>query len=179
MKEKNKQRVQLDLAPEQVALMDTLSEQLALRSRADLLQQAFSLFLWVVNEAQAGHHIISVDKEQLREIDKYKEVDIPALQPLAFNNYRYLTSRPHPWKKQLFLKGRNMTVGQLISTMEANDLSVEEAAEDLELPAEQIREAQAYYYTHQTLVDLEAREATIRLANKGYLPSDEPETLPG
>ena len=43
MKEKNKQRIQLDLATEQVALMDTLSEQLALRSRADLLQQAFQV----------------------------------------------------------------------------------------------------------------------------------------
>lgn len=72
-----------------------------------------------------------------------------------------------------------MTVGQLISTMEANDLTVEEAAEDLELPLEQVREAQAYYYTHQTLVDLEAREETTRLANKGYLSSGEPETLPG
>src|SRR5262245_46830679 len=106
MKEKNKQRIQLDLATEQVALMDTLSEQLALRSRADLLQQAFSLFLWIVNEAQTGHHIISVDTEQIQEIDRYKEVNIPALQPLTFSNYTYLTSRPHPWKKQLFLKGR-------------------------------------------------------------------------
>jgi uncharacterized protein (DUF433 family) len=67
-----------------------------------------------------------------------------------------------------FLKGRNMTVGQLISTMEANGLTVEEAAEDLALPPEQIREAQAYYQTHQTLVDLEAREEAARLDSKGY-----------
>ena len=139
--EKKKQRIQLDLGNEQVALMDTLGQQLALRSRADLLQQAFSLFLWAVDETLAGHRIISVDLGQIQEISQYKEVNIPALQPLMFHNYQYLVARSHPWKKQLFLKGRNMSVGQLISTMEANHLNPEAAAEDLELPLEQIQEA--------------------------------------
>jgi uncharacterized protein (DUF433 family) len=179
MSGKNKQRIQLDLADEQVKLIDTVGQQLALRSRADLLQQAFSLFLWAVDETLAGHHIISVDQEQMQKITRYKEVNMPALQPLVFQNYQYLTARPHPWKKQLFLKGRNMTVGQLISTMQANNLTVEEAAEDLELPVEQIREAQAYYQTHQTLVDLEAREEGARLATKGYYQIDKPQSLSG
>jgi uncharacterized protein (DUF433 family) len=144
-----------------------------------LLQQAFSLFLWAVDETLAGHHIISVDSKQVQKISQYKEVNIPALQPRVFQNYQYLTARPHPWKKQLFLKGRNMTVGQLISTMQANDLSLEEAAEDLDLPIEQIREAQAYYQTHQALVDLEAREETARLISKGYGQSDESEPVSG
>jgi uncharacterized protein (DUF433 family) len=179
MAEKRKQRIQLDLANEQVTLMDTLSQQLALRSRADLLQQAFSLFLWAIDETLAGHRIISVESEQIKKIPQYKEVNIPALQPLIFRNYQYLAARPHPWKKQLFLKGRNMTVGQLISTMQANQLSIEEAAEDLDLPVEQIQEALAYYQTHQTLVDLEAREEAARLASKGYHTGDQAQSIPG
>lgn len=179
MAEKNKQRIQLDLANEQVSLMDTLSQQLALRSRADLLQQAFSLFLWAVDQVLAGHHIISVDSEQVQKIARYKEVNIPALQPFVFQNYQYLTGRPHPWKKQLFLKGRNMTVGQLISTVETNNLTDEEAAEDLSLPVEQIKEARAYYQTHKSLVDLEAREEAARLAGKGYQQSDRSKPVSG
>src|SRR5262245_1108083 len=89
------------------------------------------------------------------------------------SSYQYLIARSHPWKKQFFLEGRNMAVGQLISTMKANNLTVEEAAEDLDLPVEQIREAQAYYQTHQNLVDLEAREEAARLASKGYHQKDE------
>jgi uncharacterized protein (DUF433 family) len=168
---KNKQRIQIDLANEQVALMDSVSEQLAIRSRAELIQQAFALFLWAVDEALTGNQVISVEPEQARKIAHYKEVSIPALQPLVFQNYQYLTARPHPWKKQLFLKGRNMTVGQLMATIQANHLTDEEAAEDLNLPLEQIKEAKAYYHTHQTLVDVEAQEEAARLANKGY-PSD-------
>jgi uncharacterized protein (DUF433 family) len=179
MAEKNKHRIQLDLSNEQVRLMDILSEQLALRSRADLLQQAFSLFVWAVDETLTGHHIVSVDSEQVQKIDRYKEVNISALEPLVFQSYQYLTARRHPWKKQLFLKGRNMSVGQLISTMQANNLTVEEAAEDLNLPVEQIREAQAYYQTHQTLIDLEAREEATRLTNKGYQQNDEPQSVSG
>lgn len=179
MAEKKKQRIQLDLANEQVTLMDALSEQLALRSRADLLQQAFALFLWAVDETLAGHHVISVDSDHIQNIAQYKEVSIAALQLLTFKNYRYLTAKPHPWKKQLFLKGRNMTVGQLISTMQVNNLTIEETAEDLDLPIEQVHEALAYYQTHQALIELEAREAAARLASKGYQPNDPSQAVSG
>jgi hypothetical protein len=31
--------------------------------------------------------------------------------------YRYLEARPHPWRKQLCIKGRNLTVWQLLTSM--------------------------------------------------------------
>jgi len=83
--------------------------------------------------------------------------------------YRYLVARPHPWRRQLYLKGRNMTVGQLISTMQANHLTPEEAADDLELPLEQVEEALVYYRLHRDLIESEAREEAARLAAKGYM----------
>lgn len=83
--------------------------------------------------------------------------------------YQYLVTRPHPWRRQLYLKGRNMTVGQLISTMQANHLTPEETADDLELPVEQVKEALAYYELHRDLVETEAREEAARLAAKGYV----------
>jgi len=61
-----------------------------------------------------------------------------------------------------------MTVGQLISTMQANHLTPEEAADDLELPREQVKEAVAYYELHRDLLEAEAREEAARLAAKGY-----------
>lgn len=83
--------------------------------------------------------------------------------------YQYLVARPHPWRRQLCLKGRNMTVGQLISTMQANHMTPEEAADDLELSVEQIKEALAYYELHRDLVEAETREEIARLAAKGYV----------
>ena len=34
--------------------------------------------------------------------------------------WQYLVARPHSWRKQLTIKGRNMSVGQLVSTVRAN-----------------------------------------------------------
>ena len=92
------------------------------------------------------------------------------VQPLTLEHYRYLVVRPHPWRRQLYLKGRNMTVGQLVATMGANDLSPEEAAEDMDLPLEQVREALTYYDLHRDLVDLELREEASRVSAKKPAP---------
>ena len=53
--------------------------------------------------------------------------------------------------------------------MQANHLTPEEAADDLKLPVEQIKEALAYYELHRDLVEAETREEIARLAAKGYV----------
>ena len=85
------------------------------------------------------------------------------------NNYAYLVARPHPWRRQLSLRGCTMTVGQLVATMRANHLSPEDAADDLDLPLAQIEEALTYYAIHHDLVDGELRQDKERLRVKGYV----------
>ena len=34
--------------------------------------------------------------------------------------WQYLIARPHRWRRQLSIKGRNLTVGQIVSTIHAN-----------------------------------------------------------
>jgi uncharacterized protein (DUF433 family) len=88
--------------------------------------------------------------------------------------YEHLEARPHPWRRQLYLRGRNMTVGQLVATMNANKLSPEEAAEDMDLPLAQVQEALAYYEAHRDLVNSELREEKRYLQAKGYLVEPPP-----
>jgi len=73
-------------------------------------------------------------------------------------HYQYLVTRPEKGRRQAYLKGRNLTVGQLIHTMRANDQSAEAAAADLNLPVAQVREAQAYYQVNRELVEADAEE---------------------
>jgi prevent-host-death family protein len=73
-------------------------------------------------------------------------------------HYQYLVTRPDKGRRQAYLKGRNLTVGELIHTMRANGLSAEDAAADLSLPVEQVREAQAYYEVHREAVESGAEE---------------------
>ena len=60
-----------------------------------------------------------------------------------------------------------MTVGQLIYTMRANDLSDEEAAADFDLPVAQVREAQAYYQVNRELVEADSEEEKRVLLSQG------------
>jgi uncharacterized protein (DUF433 family) len=90
--------------------------------------------------------------------------------------WRYLVARPHPWRRQLAIKGRNMTVGQLLSTLRANQLSPEQASQDLDLPLEAIHEALTYYSENRALIELEAAEERRRLTVRGH--PLEPQPLP-
>jgi hypothetical protein len=81
--------------------------------------------------------------------------------------WRYLVARPHSWRRQLSIKGRNMTVGQMMSTIRAEHYTPEQASENLELPLEAIQEALAYYSANRGLIELEALEERRRAMEKG------------
>lgn len=72
--------------------------------------------------------------------------------------YKYLERRPESWRRQLFLKGRNMTVGHLVYGMRANRLIPEEAAENYDLPLEQVQEALLYYERHSDLIEQDVED---------------------
>ena len=86
--------------------------------------------------------------------------------------YQYLEPRSHRWKKQLWVKGRNMTVWNLVAWMQTNSFTPEQAANDFELPVEAIYEAISYYRTHKSLVDAETNEERKRLQGAGILKRD-------
>ncbi|HVB09145.1 MAG TPA: hypothetical protein VNM16_02120 [Bacillota bacterium] len=79
-----------------------------------------------------------------------------------------LEQRAHPWRRGPWVRGRNLSVGQLVAAMRANDLTPEQAALDLDLPLAQITEALGYYAEHQGLVDAELRADRQRLVARGY-----------
>ncbi|MBX3052312.1 MAG: hypothetical protein KF753_12590 [Caldilineaceae bacterium] len=162
-----KVRVQVDLSETEAKLLAYLAERLSVRSRADLLQQAYGTFLWVLNERLSGQRIVSVDDENAQKLDRYKELSVPAAEPLLFEHYTFLRQRPESGYKQPYLTGRNLRVGQLIYRMRANGLNDEEAAADMDLPLAQVREAQLYYSINSELVDQESSEEGQRLAAAG------------
>lgn len=162
-----KVRVQVDLSETEATLINHLAERLSVRSRADLLQQAYGTFLWVLTERLSGNRIVSVDSENAAKLERYKELSVPAAEPLLFDHYEHLVVRPESNYRQAYLRGRNMRVGQLIYTMRANGLSAEEAAEDMDLPLEQVREAQVYYQVNRELIEQEAEEEKQHLIAAG------------
>jgi uncharacterized protein (DUF433 family) len=82
--------------------------------------------------------------------------------------YRFLVPSTHSWRQQLYVKGRNQTVGQLVAILQAEGWTPEEAAENFELPVVAICEALDYYHQHRELIEAEAAEERRRLEEKGY-----------
>jgi hypothetical protein len=70
--------------------------------------------------------------------------------------WKHLVIRRHPWRKQLYLRGRNMTVRQLVGGVKANQFTDEQAAENYDLPVEAIREAFAWFEANPEVIDLDA-----------------------
>jgi len=175
-KQRDKVRVQVDLTTAEATLLELLQSRLSVRSRADLLQQAYGTFLWIVDEMLSGRRIVSVEAGMLGQLERFKELIVPAVEPLVFGHYQYLVTRPEKERNQLYLKGRNMTVGQLVYKMRANQLSVEQAAEDMDLPVRQVMEAVAYCQIHRDLIESEMEEEKQYLLSQGV--ELEPRTVP-
>jgi uncharacterized protein (DUF433 family) len=81
--------------------------------------------------------------------------------------WKHLVAHKHPWRKQLYLKGRNMTVRQLVWSVKVNKLTEEQAAVNYDLPVEAIREAFAYAEANRELLDLEGSYERYLLSQGG------------
>ena len=82
-------------------------------------------------------------------------------------NWQYLIARPHPWRKQLYIKGRKLLASTIWRDMTANQMSPEQAVENWELPLSAIYEAIDYCQNNQEILKLEADEERYRLEVKG------------
>jgi uncharacterized protein (DUF433 family) len=95
-------------------------------------------------------------------------------QPLLAENtesgvapWKYLVQRAHPWRKQLYLRGRNLTARQLVGAIRANELDEQTAAANYQLSVEAVREAMAYVESHQALLEAESEIERLMLKREG------------
>lgn len=83
-------------------------------------------------------------------------------------NWQYLVARSHPWRRQLYIKGRKLLASTIWQDMMANEMSPEQAAENWDLPPSAIYEVIHYCESHRELLKMEAEEERYRLEQKGF-----------
>ncbi|NES98944.1 MAG: hypothetical protein F6K32_28035, partial [Desertifilum sp. SIO1I2] len=69
-------------------------------------------------------------------------------------NWQYLVARPHPWRRQLYIKGRKLLASTVWQDMIINEMTPEQAAENWDLPLSAISEAIRYCESQQFLMTL-------------------------
>ncbi|WP_071527224.1 hypothetical protein [Nodosilinea nodulosa] len=82
-------------------------------------------------------------------------------------DWQFLVARPHPWRKQLFIKGRKLLASSIWRDMLTNGMTPEQAADNWDLPLVVIQEAIQYCEAHQDLLRFEAEEERHRMQEKG------------
>ena len=93
---------------------------------------------------------------------------IQSLQDTAQDeDWQYLVTRPHPWRRQLYIKGRKLLASTIWQDMMVNEMTPEQAAENWDLPLRAIYEVICYCESHRELLKLEADEECYRLEEKG------------
>lgn len=100
-------------------------------------------------------------EERLRRLEE--KIDRKEMREAAVPPWQYLVRRQHPWRQQLYVKGRNMTARQLIGSMKANQLDEAATAADYRLPIEAVREALAYVESNRELLETEAEIERLML----------------
>lgn len=84
--------------------------------------------------------------------------------------WTWLVERDHPWRRQLWIKGRRMTAGDLARTVEIEGWPVERAADEYDLPVEAVEEAQRYLAANRDLVVAEEQENRLAAESSTEVP---------
>ena len=86
--------------------------------------------------------------------------------------WQYLEPRSHPWRKQLYIKGKRIKASVIYSDIIVNNDTPSEASENWDLPLAAIEEVIDYCQSHQELLEQEAaKERRIVLEGVTIEPS--------
>ena len=123
------------------------------------------------NNSQTSDRLDTIES-RLRRLEE--RIDRREMREAGVEPWQYLVRRQHPWRKQLYVKGRNMTARQLVGSMKANQLDEEAAAADSRVPVEAVREALAYVESNRELLETEAEIERLMLKRGGVARGPQP-----
>jgi hypothetical protein len=154
-----RRRLSVDLPPETETATRRISEQYFRGVTTDAVRASLSLLAWVVDARRQGKRVLAVDADDLPQ--RFEEPVVPGLEQHLRPRLDWLVERPHPWRRQLWVKGRRITAGDLGRTVEIEGWSPEQAAAEFGLPVEAVLEALSYLSSHRDLVIAEEQENAL------------------
>lgn len=151
--------MQVDLRPDDELTLERARIAFGTEGDSETGRALLMFFAKMSAAVEQGTVVSFLPGDDPRAIDAIPELT-SALRPES--RYRYLVRAPHPWRRQLSLKGWRMTVGQLVGSMRANDMSIEDCASAFDLAPLAVAEACDYYERNRPLIQAEAAEERRR-----------------
>ena len=150
-----RRRMQIDLRSEDELTLERARRALGTEGDSETGRALLALFARISAAIDQGSVVSFLPGDDPRAVDAVPDIT-SALRPES--RYRFLTHVPHPWRKQLSIKGHRITAGQLVASMEANNWTIDEAASQFALDALAVAEAVDYVARNRSLVEAEAAE---------------------
>ncbi len=155
-------RQNFNVDPEQAAQLEAVRVHLNAPTIKDAVLRASQLVIAIASELKSGKRLVTVDSA-----GNSTQILIPEFQSTT-TGWVYLTDRPHPWRRQLFIKGRKkLMASHVCADMQANQLTVQQTAENWDIPIQAVDEAIRYCCDHSSLIEMEAQEERTRLLASG------------
>jgi hypothetical protein len=151
-------RANFDLSSEQEELLARLRAQLATSSTKEAVLRAAQLTTWLLEELSQGNRLF-VGKSPGTAV----RLAIPELEARTQEHWRWLLERPHPWRRQLWVKGRKLLASTVWLDALTNGMGPREAAENWDLPLNACEEIFAYCDANKALIEAESNEERQRL----------------
>jgi len=154
-------RINFDVTPEQEEEISGLRDALGAATTKDTILRAVRVVGVLSREASKGGrlYVRTADGETSRLL--LPELESPEPE------WKWLTARAHPWRAQLWVKGRRLMASVVWRSLCANGMTEAEAAEDWGLPVEAVREAVVWSEANQELIAAEAVEERHWLRSRG------------
>lgn len=165
-------RLTIDAADHVIANARKTADRFFRGSISEATVSAYALFMWFAGQRQSGRRVISVDPNDVPEA--YAEPMIPGLEEAMAPKWTWLVEREHPWRRQLWIKGRNITAGSLARTMDVEGWTPEHAAGEFDLEVDAVLEARQWAESNAALIEAEFAEDRLAALATGALAPGEP-----
>lgn len=153
-KTKDSRRENFDVTPKQQADIEALQDLLDAPSKKDAVLYAVQVALHLASETRQGNQIFIRDQDT----QDMKRFVLLGLEKPRSNKWMYLCEHTHPWKRELYVKGRKLPASAVWTTSIANNMTVQETAVDWDLPVKAVEEIYEYCESHKVLLEMEAAE---------------------
>ena len=155
-------RQNFNITPEQEAELAWLQQAIAAPTAKDTLLRAVRVLATLARQAQQGHRLYIGTAS-----GPVAQLLIPELEAVGANEWKYLVSRPHAWRRQLYIKGRKMLASTVWRETQINRLSPEEASYNWDLPLAVLDEITRYCEANRDLLAMESDEERRFLLAEG------------
>ena len=150
-------RQNFNVTAEEEAQLLSLRDALGAASVKDAILRTTRVMLSLSHQLQLGNRLYATDPKGVNS--RILLPDLEAITP----GWKFLTPRPHSWKRQLYIKGRRVTAANVWFDMRANSHSRAQAADNWDLSVEAIDEICHYCEANRELLRMESDEEKLIL----------------